>query len=564
MAIRKTSFFDDCPEDSIILPDPEGECDACDQFLYELEQMQNRVDDLSEELADKTAVMIGATSSAAGKSGLVPQPTIPDRNLFLRGDGSWASAGGGTPYSGLPEMDGVASAGSSAYYARGNHVHPTDTSRLGVNDTAVKAAGIPYGECDPTSTSSAFTATVADITGLSDGTCVLLKNGVVTSSASGFTLNVNGLGAKPVYASSTGETETTAFSDDSTALFVYSSTYVSGGAWLCYRGFTQMTILSYGNSTWADFLAAYRLKSVVYCRASSNSNPATGEQTRQAFMAYVNNASNPTEVEFQYYRSMSAHTASQQTDQVYIYKLTSGNVWSVTMRNASSKIAAGTGLTSSYSNNTLTLSRDGGAPGTSTPLMDGTAAVGTSDSFAREDHVHPSDTNKLDLSGGEMSGDIDMMDSQLKFRGGTYGAVFGQANGARVYPLATPTQDYDASTKKYVDDNISTLTSSIGRLRQAQASAAIAGGASGTIDMSDLNGGQHRAYLVFSTSNSTSPNYDYVGLLYLNTSNGTTHVLDIVKGSSTNVTFSATQNGVITATNNMSTYCRVSAVQIYG
>lgn len=34
--------------------------------------------------------------------------------------------------------------------------------------------------------------------------------------------------------------------------------------------------------------------------------------------------------------------------------------------------------------------------GTATPLMDGTAAVGTSTKFAHEDHVHPADTTKAD------------------------------------------------------------------------------------------------------------------------------------------------------------------------
>lgn len=34
--------------------------------------------------------------------------------------------------------------------------------------------------------------------------------------------------------------------------------------------------------------------------------------------------------------------------------------------------------------------------GTAVPLMDGTAAVGSSSKFAREDHVHPSDTSKQD------------------------------------------------------------------------------------------------------------------------------------------------------------------------
>lgn len=118
---------------------------------------------------------------------------------------------------------------------------------------------------------------------------------------------------------------------------------------------TGMTILSYGSSTWQDFLTAYNATRVVYCRASSNSNPATGSQTRLAFMAYVSNATSPTEVEFQYYRSVSSHTASQQGDQVFVYKLKSTG-WSVTVREASVKVAAGTGMSMAYSNGTATLS----------------------------------------------------------------------------------------------------------------------------------------------------------------------------------------------------------------
>lgn len=39
---------------------------------------------------------------------------------------------GATPSNSAPVMDGTASAGSSALYARGDHVHPTDTSRASV------------------------------------------------------------------------------------------------------------------------------------------------------------------------------------------------------------------------------------------------------------------------------------------------------------------------------------------------------------------------------------------------------------------------------------------------
>ena len=125
---------------------------------------------------------------------------------------------------------------------------------------------------------------------------------------------------------------------------------------------TGMEILSYGSSTWADFIAAYNAKKVVYCRASSNANPASGSQTRLAFMAYVNNASSPTSVEFQYYRSVSSHSASQQGDQVFVYTLTSAGAWSVTTREASSKVAAGTGLSSSYASGTITLNLDATIP----------------------------------------------------------------------------------------------------------------------------------------------------------------------------------------------------------
>lgn len=40
-------------------------------------------------------------------------------------------------------------------------------------------------------------------------------------------------------------------------------------------------------------------------------------------------------------------------------------------------------------------------PATADPLMDGTAAVGTSIKYAREDHVHPADTNKVDKEAGK-------------------------------------------------------------------------------------------------------------------------------------------------------------------
>lgn len=170
-----------------------------------------------------------------------------------------------------------------------------------------------------------------------------------------------------------------------------------------------MTILSYGSSTWADFIAAYGDNKVVYCRASSNSNPASGSQTRLAFMAYVNNATTPTEVEFQYYRSVNAHTDSQQGDQVYVYKLNKNSGWSVTVRNTFSKVATGTGLTHTYSNGTITLANSEIVPGVVSTAADGLAPQlpneSTTTKFLRQDATWavPPDTtyeSKAAASGG--------------------------------------------------------------------------------------------------------------------------------------------------------------------
>lgn len=124
----------------------------------------------------------------------------------------------------------------------------------------------------------------------------------------------------------------------------------------------RMVILKYGISTWNDYITAYNNNCIVYCRASSNSNPATGTQTRLAFMAYVDNEITPTSVEFQYYRSLNKHTDSQQGDQVYVYKLTIANSWTVTTRNAFSKVIAGDNITSSFvesgTNSSITLNAD--------------------------------------------------------------------------------------------------------------------------------------------------------------------------------------------------------------
>lgn len=148
----------------------------------------------------------------------------------------------GATYSDVPAVDLPKSGGGTARFYDPGEINYAASATSG--GSASNTEGIPYGQVDSTSTSKIFTATVPGITELKDGTIVLLRNNVVTS-ASGFTIDVNGLGAKPVYSNmGTGATpsrETTIFNIAYTMLFVYSEDLVDGGAWINYRGYDANT-----------------------------------------------------------------------------------------------------------------------------------------------------------------------------------------------------------------------------------------------------------------------------------------------------------------------------------
>lgn len=102
-------------------------------------------------------------------------------------------------------------------------------------------SGLLFGHVDSTSTATVFTATIPGLTELRDGVTVILENGVVTS-ASGFTININNLGAKPVYSNLAAATrDTTIFNIAYTMMFIYDSTRVEGGCWICFRGYDSNT-----------------------------------------------------------------------------------------------------------------------------------------------------------------------------------------------------------------------------------------------------------------------------------------------------------------------------------
>ena len=155
------------------------------------------------------------------------------------GSGGVAGGGGSGAVSSVNGMTGAVILDAAAVSAL------PDTTLYAASPSAggpaTLANGIHYATVDGTSTSTAFTASVSGITSYYDGLTVLLKNGVVTSAA-GFTIDINSLGAKPVYNNMAAATaESTIFNINYTMLFVYDSTRVAGGCWICYRGYNSDT-----------------------------------------------------------------------------------------------------------------------------------------------------------------------------------------------------------------------------------------------------------------------------------------------------------------------------------
>lgn len=334
---------------------------------------------------------------------------------------------------------------------------------------ADKAVSIPFGRVDSTSTSTAFTATVDGITELRDGVCVLLYNGVVTSTT-GYTININGLGAKPTFNNMTAATrDTTIFNVAYTMLLVYDATRVVDGitgAWCCYRGYDantntigyQLRTNSMSMPTTAKFYR-YRLlftsadnTHFVPANISTSTNATGKRDTIQTpinpfgrivyygITTAVNAEAAPSatalwdqyifNLGYSFNRTGAALVLTNNTpvylkcapqsdgsaiidaESPYVQTLPStedGKIY--ILLGWAYGGAANIELTYEhpvyyYKDSAIRIWTNAPAstnvePATAAPLMDGTAAVGSGDKYAREDHVHPSDTTKVDKVNGK-------------------------------------------------------------------------------------------------------------------------------------------------------------------
>lgn len=146
----------------------------------------------------------------------------------------------------LDSIEEGGSGGTYVYYGGGSSggggIPDINTIWNGIRPYVLKEnAKIPIGQIDEGSTRTVMTATVPNITELVDGVCCYIMNGVATSNTN-WTLNVNGLGAKPVYSSmAEASRTTTVFNVAYTMLFVYNENRVEGGCWDIYYGYDSNT-----------------------------------------------------------------------------------------------------------------------------------------------------------------------------------------------------------------------------------------------------------------------------------------------------------------------------------
>ena len=204
-----------------------------DKFLNKrgLTHFWENIDDIKQDKLTAGANITIAADNTISAS----QPTVNDATLTIQRNGTNVQTFTANASSNVTADISVPTKTSDLT----NDGSDNTAQYLETDETAYKTASIPYGQCDATSTSTVFTATVPGITALRDGACMWLKNGVVTS-ASGFTININNLGAKPVYNNMAAATrDTTIWNINYTMFFVYDSTRVEGGCWILYRGYNS-------------------------------------------------------------------------------------------------------------------------------------------------------------------------------------------------------------------------------------------------------------------------------------------------------------------------------------
>lgn len=299
---------------------------------------------------------------------------------------------------------------------------------------------VPYGYCQTGADTVAKVVTVSpSVTELTTGLTIAVKFQYANTSTNP-TLNVNSLGAKSIKRYGTTAAGTSAASSwnaNSVVMLTYDGTYWMLNDWenTTYSGMTDAEYQS-GTSTTNRLITPARLKAAIELHAPVTSvNGSTGDVTINVptktsdltnDSGFITSAAVPTKTSdltndsgFITISSVPTKTSDLTND--------SGFVTSADIPTSTSDLTNDSGFITSADVPTKTsdLTNDSGFitsanvpnPASDTPIMDGTAAVGTSSKYAREDHVHPSDTSRVPttrkVNGHALSSDVTVTASDV-------------------------------------------------------------------------------------------------------------------------------------------------------
>ena len=163
------------------------------------------------------------------------------------------------------------------------------TNYAGSSTTAGAATmsnALHWGAVDSTSTATTFTAQIGGIDQYYEGLTVVLRNGVVTSTTN-CTLNINGLGALPIYPSTSATRVTTAWNSAYTMMFVYTEHKITGvPCWEMQYGMAYSNTIGYQIRTNSQSLpmdsAVYRYRLLFTSADGTKFVPANNSTSTSA------------------------------------------------------------------------------------------------------------------------------------------------------------------------------------------------------------------------------------------------------------------------------------------
>ena len=294
-------------------------------------------------------------SALPGGSGFVPEAPN-DGQMYGRQSLGWAVVVGGNinPSNATPAMNGTGAAGASALYSRGDHVHPTDTTRQAADAELTALAGLisaadtlPYFTGSGTATLAAFTAFARTL--VDDADAATMRSTLGLSSAAT---------ATPAALSKTNDTNVTLTLGGTPTTALLQATSITVG--------------------WQGTLAPARGGFGVDVSAQSGVPIFTS--------------------------GVAAFTGVNGTGSVVLTNspILTGTpkAPTATVGDSSLQIAS-----TAFVGAAIAAIPAGASPSNTAPAMNGTAAAGSSALYARGDHVHPTDTSLAPIASPTFTGD---------------------------------------------------------------------------------------------------------------------------------------------------------------